>query len=322
MSFNTLASILTFGGKLLKLTHLSSATGCEMSLNLYLPNTSKTTAATTTTTTTTTSTPTSTTVTATATTTEFVDSEEMKIPVLFFLSGLTCTANNCAEKGFLQYTASRKGIAIVYPDTSPRGLSIQGEDDSYDFGTGASFYLNAVQPPWSTNYQMELYITKELPEKLFNQFPELDASRISITGHSMGGHGALTIFLKNPGMYKSVSAFAPICNPINCPWGKKAFTGYLGTYENNVEKWEMNDATELVKKWNDGPFPCLIDVGTSDEFYLQKQLLPENFAQAANMSGVDQDLVIRYQEGYDHSYYFVSSFASDHVNFAAKYLFA
>ncbi|POS86370.1 hypothetical protein EPUL_001462, partial [Erysiphe pulchra] len=286
MSFKTTASIAVFGGKLLKLTHMSSATGCEMSLNLYLPNTKKIASATTSTTITTksTSTSTSTTVTAatTATKTKFVNNEEKKIPVLFFLSGLTCTGNNCAEKGFLQHAASQRGIAVVYPDTSPRGLRIRGEDDSYDFGTGASFYLNATQPPWSTNYQMELYITKELPEKLFNDFSELDASRISITGHSMGGHGALTLFLKNPGMYKSVSAFAPICNPINCLWGKKAFAGYLGSYEENEEKWKMNDATELVKRWLEGPFPCLIDVGTSDEYYLQKQLLPEKFAEAAN----------------------------------------
>ncbi|RKF55909.1 S-formylglutathione hydrolase [Erysiphe neolycopersici] len=318
MSFKTTASIVTFGGKLLKLTHLSSATGCEMSLNLYLPNTNKTAIATTTTT----STSTTVTGTTTASTTKFSNTEERNIPVLLFLSGLTCTGNNCAEKGFLQCAASQNGIAVVFPDTSPRGLSIQGEDDSYDFGTGASFYLNATQPPWSANYQMESYITKELPEHLFNNFPELDASRISITGHSMGGHGALTLFLKNPGMYKSVSAFAPICNPINCPWGKKAFTGYLGAHEENGEEWKMNDATELVKRWNGGPFPCLIDVGTSDEFYLKKQLLPEKFVEAANMSGVGQDLVIRYQEGYDHSYYFVSSFASDHVNFAARFLFA
>ncbi|KAH8658769.1 putative esterase [Tricladium varicosporioides] len=284
MSFKTTATIASFGGKLLKLTHQSSTVGCEMALNLYLPPQASTTT--------------------------------QKIPVLFYLSGLTCTGDNCAEKGFFQYGASQKGIAVVYPDTSPRGLKIEGEDDAYDFGSGAGFYINATQAPWSTNYKMEFYITSELPTALYSSFPELDSSRVSITGHSMGGHGALTLFLKNPGMYKSVSAFAPIANPSLCPWGEKAFKGYLGE---DREEWKKHDATELIKGWK-GEFEALIDVGTGDNFYKQKQLLPENFAEAAKASGNDKGLVLRYQDGYDHSYYFISTFSTDHVNYAAKHL--
>lgn len=285
MSFKTTATIASFGGKLLKLTHDASTTGCEMALNLYLPPNAGATS--------------------------------QRVPVLFYLSGLTCTGDNCAEKGFFQYGASQKGIAIVYPDTSPRGLKIQGEDDSYDFGSGAGFYIDATAEPWSKNYKMESYITSELPKALFSSFPELDSSRVSITGHSMGGHGALTLYLKNPGMYKSVSAFAPIANPINCPWGEKAFKGYLGE---DKESWKKHDATELIKKWK-GSFDALIDVGTGDNFYKQKQLLPENFIEAAKQSGNEKGIVLRMQPDYDHSYYFISTFATDHVNHAAKYLF-
>ncbi|KIN05972.1 carbohydrate esterase family 1 protein [Oidiodendron maius Zn] len=285
MTFKTAATIASFGGKLLKLTHTASSTGCEMALNLYLP--------------------------------PQAIRNGQKVPVLFYLSGLTCTGDNCAEKGFFQYGASQKGIAIVYPDTSPRGLKIEGEDDAYDFGSGAGFYIDATAAPWSTNYKMETYITSELPKSLFSSFSELDSSRVSITGHSMGGHGALTLFLKNPGMYKSVSAFAPIANPSNCPWGEKAFKGYLGE---DREIWKKHDATELIKGWK-GDLDILIDVGTGDNFYKQKQLLPENFVEAAKASGNDKGLVVRYQDGYDHSYYFISTFATDHINHAAKYLF-
>jgi len=286
MSFKTTATIPSFGGKLLKLTHNASTTGCEMALNLYLPP-------------------------------QAISNKSQKVPVLFYLAGLTCTGDNGAEKGFFQYGASQKGIAIVYPDTSPRGLKIQGEDDAYDFGSGAGFYIDATASPWSSNYKMESYVTSELPKALFSSFPELDSSRMSLTGHSMGGHGALTLFLKNPGMYKSVSAFAPITNPINCPWGEKAFKGYLGE---GREAWKNHDATELVKKWK-GDLDILIDVGTGDNFYKQKQLLPENFAEAAKASGNDKGLVLRYQDGYDHSYFFISTFSTDHINHAAKYLF-
>ncbi|KAI1002723.1 hypothetical protein K3495_g5479 [Podosphaera aphanis] len=285
MAFRITATIASFGGKLLKLKQDAALTGFEMALNLYLPPS------------------------ATPTT---------KAPLLVFLSGLTCTGDNCAEKGFLQSRASQRGIAIVFPDTSPRDLNIPGEDDAYDFGTGASFYIDATAAPWATYYKMESYITSELPKALFSQFAELDSSRISITGHSMGGHGALTLYLKNPGMYKSVSAFAPICNPINCPWGQKAFSGYLG---NNREDWKAHDATELVASWK-GELNCLIDVGTADTFYQQKQLLPENFVKAAKSIPGHRSLNLRYQDGYDHSYYFVSTFAADHIDHAAKFLFA
>lgn len=211
----------------------------------------------------------------------------------------------------------------MYPDTSPRGLKIQGEDDSYDFGTGAGFYIDATQEPFAKNYKMYSYITKELPSTLFSD-PEfsssLDSSRVSITGHSMGGHGALTLFLKNPGMYKSVSAFAPISNPINCPWGEKAFKGYFGE---DREVWKESDASELVRRWEGGSdLDILIDVGTGDNFYKQKQLLPENFLAAAEAAGKDKGIKIRYQEGYDHSYYFISTFSYDHILHHAKYLLA
>lgn len=285
MAFNTTATIASFGGKLLKLAHKSTSTTTEMAVNLYLPPQALKSGA--------------------------------KVPVLFYLSGLTCTGDNCSEKGFLQNAASKKGIAVVYPDTSPRGLKIEGEDDAYDFGSGAGFYVDASTEPWSKGYNMYSYITKELPEALFSSFQELDSSRVSITGHSMGGHGALTLFLKNPGMYKSVSAFAPIANPINCPWGQKAFSGYFG--EDAREKWAEHDATELIKQWK-GPLDILIDVGTGDNFYKQKQLLLENFIEAAKQSGNEQGVKVRFQPDYDHSYYFIASFADEHVEHAAKYL--
>jgi S-formylglutathione hydrolase len=218
-------------------------------------------------------------------------SATQKVPVLFYLSGLTCTPENCSEKGFFQRHASLHGIAIVYPDTSPRGAGIAGEDESWDFGTGAGFYIDATQEPWKKHYKMESYITSELPKALWEAFPEkLDSSRVSITGHSMGGHGALTLFLKHPGLYKSVSAFAPIANPINCPWGQKAFSGYLGE---DKESWKKHDATELLKSWKGEKFRALVDVGTGDNFYKQGQLLPENFEAAAKEVGAEVE--VRYQ---------------------------
>ncbi|KAI9849623.1 MAG: hypothetical protein M1837_002748 [Sclerophora amabilis] len=310
MSFQTNATIASFGGRLLKLSHNASTTGTEMALNLYLPPQAAT-------------------------------NPLHKVPVLFYLSGLTCTGDNCAEKGFFQHGASQKGIAVVYPDTSPPfsegGLKIEGEDDAYDFGSGAGFYVDATKEPWSKGYKMYSYITDELPKSLFSHFAQLDGNRVSITGHSMGGHGALTMFLKNPGKYKSVSAFAPIANPINCQWGQKAFSGYFGG--DQQAKWKEHDATELVKNWKE-PLDVLIDVGTGDNFLKQGQLLPENFAAAAKSAGVDKGLKIRYQpvcslgvfssqvlltypivQEYDHSYFFMASFADDHVSHAAKYLF-
>ncbi|GAB1736447.1 esterase D [Hortaea werneckii] len=281
MSFETTATIASFGGKLLKLAHQSKAVPCQMKLNLYLPPNA---------------------------------SASNPAPILFYLAGLTCTGDNGAEKGFFQHKASEKGIAVVYPDTSPRGLGISGEDESYDFGSGAGFYVDATKDPYKGKYNMYSYITKELPELLTSHFKELDGKRMSITGHSMGGHGALTLFLKNPGMYKSVSAFAPISNPVNCPWGQKAFNGYFGE---DKSKWSEHDASELLQKYN-GDVDALIDVGTGDNFYKQGQLLPENLEKVAKSSG--KSIKVRYQDGYDHSYFFISTFADDHVEHAAKYL--
>jgi len=288
MAFTTKATIASFGGKLLKLTHNATTTSCEMALNLFLPP-------------------------------QAIKTPSRKVPVLIYLSGLTCTGDNCAEKGFFQHKASEKGIAVVYPDTSPRGLQIAGEDESYDFGSGAGFYVDATQEPWSKGYKMYSYITSELPKALFSSFDVLDKERVSITGHSMGGHGALTLYLRNPSSYKSVSAFAPIANPSNCPWGQKAFKGYFG--EENRGKWAEHDATELVRK-HKGPLDVLIDVGTADNFYTQGQLLPENFLEAAKEAGCAEGVKIRMQEGYDHSYYTIATFADDHVEYAAKFLFA
>ena len=282
MAFTTNATIANFGGKLLKLAHNASTTSCEMKLNLFVPSSAST---------------------------------SKPAPVLFYLAGLTCTGDNGAEKGFFQAKAAEKGIAVVYPDTSPRGLGIQGEDESYDFGSGAGFYVDATKAPYDKGYKMYSYIADELPTTLFKEFKELDASRVSITGHSMGGHGALTLFLKNPGKYKSVSAFAPISNPSNCPWGEKAFGGYFGAEDKS--KWAAHDATELLPQYP-GDTDILIDVGTGDNFYKQGQLLPENLEKAAKAAG--KGVKVNYREGYDHSYFFISTFAGDHVEHAAKYL--
>ena len=216
----------------------------------------------------------------------------------------------CQKSGAFK-TLSELQMGFIAPDTSPRGAGIEGESDSYDFGVGAGFYLDAINGPWAENYRMYSYITKELPGIIASNFPSLDITRLGITGHSMGGHGALTIALKNQTMFKSVSAFAPICNPMNCPWGQKAFTGYLGS---DKEAWKQYDACELVKSVGISTFDdILIDIGLADNFYKQGQLLPENFGEAA--STVGQKTQIRMQDGYDHSYYFVSSFIDDHIKF-------
>lgn len=227
MSFTTNATIASFGGRILKLTHQSSTTGTPMNLNLFLPASA---------------------------------SSSKPAPVLIYLSGLTCTPDNVTEKGFLQAHAAPLGLALLYPDTSPRETNLPGEHDAYDFGSAASFYIDAKKDPWSKNYKMESYLTQELPQLLFKEFKELDGSLVSISGHSMGGHGALTLYLKNPGMYKSVSAWAPIANPSKCPWGEKAFGGYLG---DDKDEWKKHDATELVKSWK-GPLNCLVDVVSSE----------------------------------------------------------
>ena len=207
-------------------------------------------------------------------------------------------------------------MAFIAPDTSPRGAGIAGEADSWDFGVGAGFYLDATSSPWHENWRMYTYITKELPTILAAKFPAMDLLRMGVTGHSMGGHGALTIALKNQHIFRSVSAFSPICNPINCPWGKKAFSKYLGP---DQAEWEQYDATQLLTSMGKSRFDCiLIDLGASDSFLSGGQLLPEAFKIAA--SAVDQNIELRIQDGYDHSYYFVSTFIEDHVKFHKKRL--
>lgn len=242
-------------------------------------------------------------------------SESVKVPVLYWLSGLTCTEQNFITKAGAQKYAEEYGIAIVAPDTSPRGCNIEGEEDSWDFGTGAGFYINATQEKWKTNYNMYSYITSELPTYISSHFPVL-ITKQAICGHSMGGHGALICALKNPGMYKSVSAFAPICNPVNCPWGQKAFSGYFGS---NKEEWKEWDACHLVKKFKGPSFSyILIDQGKGDNFLAQNQLLPENFVDACREVGMQ--VVLRMQEDYDHSYYFISSFIGEHIKHHADIL--
>mmetsp|Transcript_25066 Transcript_25066/g.44676 ORF Transcript_25066/g.44676 Transcript_25066/m.44676 type:complete len:352 (-) Transcript_25066:109-1164(-) len=234
-----------------------------------------------------------------------------KVPVIYYLSGLTCTDENVIQKAGIQKKAAEMGVAIIAPDTSPRGFGIEGEADSYDFGVGAGFYVNATVDKWK-NWRMYEYVTEELP-KVLSQLTGLDTSKAGIMGHSMGGHGALTIYLKNMDKFKSLSAFAPICNPINVPWGEKALGGYLG---DDKEAWKQYDATELVKA-SKGPYvPMLIDIGTKDDFLYQ--LSPDVFAAAAIEKGVP--LVMRMQEGYDHSYFFIQTFMDEHIEHHAKLL--
>eukprot|EP00189_Rhodosorus_marinus_P003622 CAMPEP_0113969280 /NCGR_PEP_ID=MMETSP0011_2-20120614/10184_1 /TAXON_ID=101924 /ORGANISM="Rhodosorus marinus" /LENGTH=286 /DNA_ID=CAMNT_0000982829 /DNA_START=166 /DNA_END=1026 /DNA_ORIENTATION=+ /assembly_acc=CAM_ASM_000156 len=241
-------------------------------------------------------------------------SGDAKIPGIYYLSGLTCTDENFCQKAGAFSTAAKHKVALILPDTSPRGTDIPGEHDSYDFGSGAGFYLNATEDKWSENYRMYDYVCVELPKIVLENFP-IDPDRVSIMGHSMGGHGALTIAMKNPTSYKSVSAFAPICNPSKCPWGIKAFTGYLGADES---AWLEYDSVELMKSFGPFKFEILLDQGSSDNFYEQKQLLPEAFEQACNEKG--QVLQFNMQPGYDHSYYFISTFVPGHIDFHAKFL--
>lgn len=234
------------------------------------------------------------------------------VPGLIYLAGLTCTDETFITKaGALKY-ASEHGMALICPDTSPRDAGVDGEDKDWDFGTGAGFYLDAEKEPWAQNYRMYSYITKELICIIDNDF-DIDVKKIGIFGHSMGGHGALTIFLKNQDIFKSVSAFAPICNPIKCPWGKKAFTNYLGT---EIEKWKSYDACHLVTK-NPTSVEILLDQGLSDAF-LKEQLYPHNFLEACKSANVN--LKFRQHKGYDHGYYFISTFMADHVEHHAKIL--
>ena len=235
------------------------------------------------------------------------------VPVLYWLSGLTCTEENFIVKAGAQRVAAELGIAIVTPDTSPRGLDLPGEADSYDFGSGAGFYVDATRAPWSQNYRMYSYITQELPWLIAASFP-VDPARVGIFGHSMGGHGALVLALRNPQRYKSVSAFAPISSPMRCPWGEKALTGYLGPERG---AWREYDAAALIEArgWK-GP-PLLVDQGTKDQF-LETQLKPELLREACERAGVALDLRLR--EGYDHSYFFIASFIEDHLRFHARNL--
>lgn len=239
--------------------------------------------------------------------------ESQPVPVLYWLSGLTCTEENFITKAGAQRLAAQYGILLVAPDTSPRNLEIPGEDDSWDFGTGAGFYVDATQEPWQKHYQMYSYVTEELPALVEKSFPA-DPNRQSIFGHSMGGHGALVCALRNPSRYQSVSAFAPIAAPSRCPWGEKAFSGYLGSHRDD---WQAYDASLLVgaSAWKR---PILIDQGKADSFLGQGQLLPEVFEAACESAGVD--LTLRLQPGYDHSYYFIATFMEDHLRHHAAAL--
>ena len=236
-----------------------------------------------------------------------------KSPALFFLAGLTCTEETFMIKAGAQRVAAEQGLVLITPDTSPRGANIPGEIDSWDFGIGAGFYVDATVAPWNRHYRMYSYI-RELHETVLKEFP-VDSERVGIFGHSMGGHGALVIALRNPYLFRSVSAFAPICAPSQCPWGRKAFSGYLGADERN---WEQYDATRLMSEMKQ-PFPAgiLIDQGLNDKF-LSEQLFPEAFEGACRRAG--QPLELRRHNGYDHGYYFISSFIEEHIRFHSERL--
>ncbi len=236
-----------------------------------------------------------------------------RLPVVWYLSGLTCTQANVTEKGEFRRACAELGLILVAPDTSPRGEGVPDDADSaYDFGLGAGFYVDATQAPFAKNYRMYSYITAELPELIAANFPA-DMGRQAITGHSMGGHGALTIALKNPGRFRSVSAFAPIVSPVRCPWGHKALGGYLGA---DQDAWRAHDATALIE---DGARvkEILVDQGGADNF-LESQLKPDLLQTACEVAGID--LTLRLQPGYDHSYYFISSFMEDHLRWHAARL--
>ncbi|RVU83973.1 S-formylglutathione hydrolase [Leucothrix sargassi] len=270
-------SVKEFGGYLNRYTHQSSVNNCEMTCSVYLPP----------------------------------QAESAEVPALYFLSGLTCTDDNARTKAGAQRYAAEHGIAIVFPDTSPRGDDVADEADRYDLGKGAGFYVNATQATYSPHYHMYDYVTEELPALLEAELPLLAGVK-SVMGHSMGGHGALICALKNPGAYRSVSAFAPICNPVNCGWGKGCFGAYLG---DDQSTWAAYDATELVKS-GARVSNILIDSGLADEFYDEGQLLPENLEAACKAAG--QPLELRLQEGYDHSYHFISTFIGEHIAYHAK----
>ena len=239
------------------------------------------------------------------------EAKDGPVPVLWYLSGLTCTHENAMSKAGAQVWAAEHGIALIFPDTSPRGESV-ADDENYDLGQGAGFYVNATQDPWKPNFQMWDYITEELPALIAENF-NIDMDRQSITGHSMGGHGALTMAMSLPGRYRSVSAFAPICSPTTADWGRKQLTAYLGTDETT---WAAHDASLMMEKIGFNG-PVLIDTGTSDQFI--DLLKPE--ALSAAIAKRRQEATVRLQPGYDHSYFFVSTFMEDHVTFHADALY-
>jgi S-formylglutathione hydrolase len=244
----------------------------------------------------------------------FMPPGEGPFPLLVWLSGLTCTEDNFTTKAGAYEAAAKHGLAIVAPDTSPRGADVPN-DDAYDLGQGAGFYINAEQAPWLTHFQMETYVAKELVALIGQQFP-IDLARIGVSGHSMGGHGALTLALRHPQTFKSVSAFSPIAAPAQVPWGRKAFTAYLGADEG---AWAVHDATALVTAGaaHDVFDDILIDQGTADPFLIE-QLKPHLFATACKAA--DQKVTLRMQSGYDHSYFFITTFIGDHIAWHAARL--
>lgn len=238
-----------------------------------------------------------------------------RVPVLFYLAGLTCTEETFMIKAGAQRFAAEHGLMLVAPDTSPRGAGLPGEADAWDFGVGAGFYVDATEAPWQKHWRMESYVAEELFELVTTALPG-DAARVGIFGHSMGGHGALVLAQRHPQRFRSVSAFAPIAAPSRCPWGEKAFTGYLGS---DRAAWAQYDASELMARQQGAPFPAgiLVDQGLDDQF-LQSQLHPEAFAAACQAVG--QPLTLRRHSGYDHSYYFITSFIADHIRHHATQL--
>ncbi|WP_026758594.1 S-formylglutathione hydrolase [Sediminimonas qiaohouensis] len=274
----TLSENRCFGGVQGVYKHASDSTDCDMTFGLFLPE----------------------------------EAQDGPVPVLWYLSGLTCTHENAMVKAGAQGWAAEQGIALVFPDTSPRGEGV-ADDDAYDLGQGAGFYVNATQTPWAPHFRMWDYVADELPALLARDFP-IDADRQSITGHSMGGHGALTLAMGLPGQYRSVSAFAPICNPSAADWGRKQLAAYLGE---DQDAWAPHDATLMMRE-KGLDIPLLTDTGTADQFV--EMLRPEALAEATAARRVPATL--RLQPGYDHSYFFVSTFMEDHVTFHAEALYA
>ena len=242
----------------------------------------------------------------------FVPEGEGPFPLLWYLSGLTCTHANVTEKGEYRKACAKHGIIFIAPDTSPRGDDV-ANDEGYDMGQGAGFYVNATEAPWAKHFQMRSYIEDELPQLVAEQFPQADMSRQGITGHSMGGHGALTIGMRNPDIFKSISAFSPIVSPMNCPWGEKALSGYLG---DDRAQWAEYDACEQIKN-GARPKSLLIEQGLDDNF-LTEQLKTELLEVACKGTGID--LIVNRRIGYDHSYYFISTFLTDHIAWHAEAL--